>query len=83
MSLENLEQDEVLLMGFKLILFRIVDFSSSVKIDFVSDRFNGKDGLSEQDKERYSEFFKMKEYNLNKREIMELYGEMMTSAQLK
>ncbi|KAL4497765.1 hypothetical protein ABPG72_000520 [Tetrahymena utriculariae] len=90
-SLENLEQDEVLLLAFKVILFKIVDYAPKVRIKFQSDNFEANqlsddsknDNLSLELKQQFKEFFDLKDYSLNKREIIELYSEMMASAQIK
>lgn len=91
-TLENLEQDEVLLLGYKLILFRIVDCASRVTLELkfpngkkseIGDGVSSKPTVSAGIQSKYKEFFSLKDYSLDKRDIIELYSEMMTSAQLK
>ena len=38
-SLDLLENDEKLLLGFKLILFKIVDNSSKITLEFFSNKY--------------------------------------------
>lgn len=71
-------------------LFRIVDCASNVNIQLSSPNFIDTEigdssimnhcNLSSKTLETYKEFFELKKYSLNKRDIIELYGEMMTSA---
>ena len=71
-------------------LFRIVDCASNVNIKLTGPNFldteigdskeNLHINLPNDILQKHKEFFEMKNYTLNKRDIIELYGEMMTSA---